>query len=563
MPNYAGTRWTDADGTSSGAFAGFDGTNGGSAGVVTWSIVEPGLSNQTLDPGFFFGQTVSFASVTPPNYAEILREAFGAWSAYGDIEFIQIEDQGDDFGRGEHATIRIGAASQGGPGGIYAQAFQPLTGMGGDVVFDSQDFLNLQLLDFDFFRIVATHEIGHALGLAHISPSITTAIMNSSLRLANGADLKADDIEGIQALYGEQDFAAETFYMPDDMDEIVLQHSGVDLTVEGNSSANTIDATALSGNETLMGHAGNDVLLAGTGENMLVGGTGKDQLDGGLGSDVMIGGEGNDQYWVDDEGDDVVEGDGAGYDAVWASVSNYTLPDHVERLRFTEGGDNTGRGNGLDNILNGNAGNDRFLADEGGADIFSGGLGLDVFDARNASEGLHLNLQNQSLNAGSADQDLFASIEIFVGSADYADTMLAGAGRVRFSGSGGDDYLSGGDEVDYLRGDGGNDTLVGGAGADALMGGQGDDHLYGGQGPDQFRFVDANFGHDTIHDFEDGLDSIRIHSTIATQISDVTISDNGTSLAMLTLNGDSALTISVLGLNGSIVFLDEQDFLFY
>lgn len=48
---------------------------------------------------------------------------------------------------------------------------------------------------------VATHEIGHILGLAH--STVKDAIMYPSLSpRTKKVDLKVDDVEGIQALYG-------------------------------------------------------------------------------------------------------------------------------------------------------------------------------------------------------------------------------------------------------------------------------------------------------------------------------------------------------------------------
>src|SRR5204862_525477 len=97
----------------------------------------------------------------------------------------------------------------------------------------------------------------------------------------------------------------------------------------------------------------------------------------GIGADTMIGGAGNDTYFVDNAGDVVTESAGAGFDAVWASVT-YTLAPNVEVL-VLNGTDNIGgTGNDLGNIIIGNDGNNR-IDGSTGADAMIGGGGNDTF----------------------------------------------------------------------------------------------------------------------------------------------------------------------------------------
>ena len=74
------------------------------------------------------------------------------------------------------------------------------------------------------------------------------------------------------------------------------------------------------------------------------------------------------------------------------------------------------------------------------------------------------------------------------------------------------DLLDGGEGADRLHGHSGNDTLRGGAGEDTLEGGSGDDTMAGGADADQFLFKAIRgaiaTGHDTIEDFEPGLDTL-------------------------------------------------------
>jgi Ca2+-binding RTX toxin-like protein len=73
-----------------------------------------------------------------------------------------------------------------------------------------------------------------------------------------------------------------------------------------------------------------------------------------------------------------------------------------------------------------------------------------------------------------------------------------------------DDSIFAGTDNDIIVGNDGNDFLRGDRGEDTLIGGQGNDELAGGRGADIFVFR-ANFGQDTINDFEDN-DMIDISS---------------------------------------------------
>lgn len=105
----------------------------------------------------------------------------------------------------------------------------------------------------------------------------------------------------------------------------------------------------------------------------------------------------------------------------------------------------------------------------------------------------------------------------------------------RIYGGADDDFIYGGDGDDFLGGSDGNDTVIGGRGddtirgggineiegCDLLVGGEGDDTIYlgsdedtaiGGEGSDTFVFqVDKSLnGIDTIVDFEEGIDKIKV-----------------------------------------------------
>ncbi|MFD0916530.1 peroxidase family protein [Pseudahrensia aquimaris] len=320
----------------------------------------------------------------------------------------------------------------------------------------------------------------------------------------------------------------------------------------------------MESNDLLSGHGGHDEIYGNADDDTLHGGLGNDILDGGTGLDTMYGGLGNDIYFVDHADDVVTELAGEGADRIFVDgVASITVADNIERLTFLDGGNHVARGNAGDNRIEGNAGMDKFVIDAGGADIFSGGSGRDTFDARSSLIGLELHLEDQSLNAGAVQDDTFGSMETYVGSSTASDFMMAGDGRARFAGSGGDDMLIGGAQHDYIQGDAGNDMLFGGGLRDVLIGGTGDDDLTGGSDRDNFRFINAGFGQDTIHDYEDGLDYLRIFSAVADELSDFTITGNGTSSVLMTLNADPLNTITLNGAGGASVFIDDGDLQFY
>ena len=131
----------------------------------------------------------------------------------------------------------------------------------------------------------------------------------------------------------------------------------------------------VNGADFLSGGIGNDRLLGGNGNDVLEGGVGNDLLNGGSGVDMMTGGAGNDIYFVNHLGDTVVELAAEGIDRVNSTLS-WTLGDNVEYLVLVGSANIDGTGNGLANVIRGNAGENRLLG-EGGADQLRGGAGND------------------------------------------------------------------------------------------------------------------------------------------------------------------------------------------
>jgi RTX calcium-binding nonapeptide repeat (4 copies)/Cysteine-rich secretory protein family len=155
---------------------------------------------------------------------------------------------------------------------------------------------------------------------------------------------------------------------------------------------------------------------------------------------------------------------------VVATPAPVQATENADRLEGTSSND-TIRGLGGDDTISGGAGDDRLYGNNGN-DYLAGSFGRDRLYGNDGNDTLF------------GEQD--------------------------------DDLLRGGNGNDRLWGNDGNDTLLGGNGRDRLVGNAGDDLLVGGGGSDLFvlesfrPFQAADFGLDTIDDFQSGRDKIQL-----------------------------------------------------
>jgi Ca2+-binding RTX toxin-like protein len=160
-------------------------------------------------------------------------------------------------------------------------------------------------------------------------------------------------------------------------------------------SVNDVPLPGGDGDDVIHGTSRMDELNGNGGDDTLIGYGGRDVFCGGPGADLLIGGLGDDDYYIEDDGDTVVEYPDEGLDSIVSWV-NFTLPANVEVL-FLTGAATVAIGNDIDNLLWGNwqfgsevhglGGDDTLLGYDGddlldggaGADSLCGGGGADIF----------------------------------------------------------------------------------------------------------------------------------------------------------------------------------------
>ena len=255
-------------------------------------------------------------------------------------------------------------------------------------------------------------------------------------------------------------------------------------------------------------------------------GSGKDHITGHKTADIrdiIATGGGNDvvNLWL--KGDDSVDG-GAGVDRLNVTVTGTSSGVWLQNLAKDDAGGFKGtfNGDGLNDITFGQMESFSFIDRAGGDDIIITGRGRDLLKGGDGND------------------------------------MLAGAsGNDRLFGQAGNDTLKGGFGFDRLFGGAGDDTLIGSKGKDVFFGGLDDDVMTGGLHADVFVYNGAlDEGLDTITDFKNGVDLIRVRNET---FNDLSIdSANGGNDTQITFVSGTVITLE--GVAASTIHANDFDF---
>ena len=318
-------------------------------------------------------------------------------------------------------------------------------------------------------------------------------------------------------------------------DDVFLVDSSGDIVIEAaNGGSDQVNASidyALAENVENLLLTGS--VIQGTGNalaNRLTGNNADNVLDGGIGADTMIGGAGNDTYVVDNAGDVVTEGVGAGTDVVQSSVT-YTLAANVENLTLIGASAINGTGNALANVVTGNSSNN-VLDGGAGADTMIGGSGDDTYVVDNVGD-VTTEAANEGIDGvlSSLSYTLSANVEILT----LTGSAISGTGNSL------DNVLIGNGVANTLSGAAGNDSLDGGSGADTMIGGAGNDS-----------YTVDNVGDIVTETAADGNDLVQasVSYTLAANVENLTLT------GVSTISGTGNAQDNMLTGNGADNLLD-------
>jgi serralysin len=422
-----------------------------------------------------------------------------AWSDVANIHFVRVgSGTSGDGAYSDDATILLGGYTSGENG---ASAFSYFPGStdasaaAGDVWVNETLGYNTSPAVGNYGASVLTHELGHAIGLAH--PSDYNASADANLTYAANASYYEDDRQyTVMSYFSEANTGANfgglypAAPMLDDIAAAQLLYGANPATRAG---------------DTVYGfHANADEpwFVASAPDSKLVfavwdaGGTDTFDFSGYAQNQVIDLRPGN-------------------FSDVGGLVGDVAIAENVTIENAVGGsGADVIHGNAASNSLQGGAGADSLDGGTGGRNTLFGGDGNDSITGGPDFDQVNGNKGDDSIDGGAGGNDWLLG-------GQGNDQIVAHAGNVIENGNLGQDTVTGGPGADVVRGGQGADVLNGGAGDDQLYGDLGDDVLTGGPGADTFHFAPGT-GADRVLDFNPGEgDHIRLDGVASYNLAQV------------------------------------------
>ena len=187
----------------------------GSPVTVTWSFVPDGLNipdgiGEGPGPSTLFATLDGAFSNSGGRavWIERIQQSFDRWEELSGINFVRRTNGTDEWddgalwdlpGNSVRGDIRIGAKFVDGQSGVLAYASFPSAG---NMVLDMDETWQSGPNQNRFARNILMHEIGHAIGIAHVCSSNATYLMEPFLTtFIDGPH--HDDIRAVQRHYGD------------------------------------------------------------------------------------------------------------------------------------------------------------------------------------------------------------------------------------------------------------------------------------------------------------------------------------------------------------------------
>lgn len=279
---------------------------GTGSGAVTFSIAGAGIRITEFANNTF---SRDFAETYPYDVEPVIRQAFTDWSDAGDVDFVQVVDDGVDGAETSVAYARYfhGVPQRSGNyGGVYFPSERPT---GGNAMIADAPITRPETAFLD----TILHQIGHIIGLGQTQNQDSVMLPSVFFGLPG---LGVGDIAAAEVIYGPQDSAPITYRLSALQDDVDAVFATDLLVIEGNARANSLYATDAA--DTLNGHDGDDRLM---------GRQGDDVIDGGLGSDTAVFRGAMSAYGIEGNADAAVVSGPDGVDTL----------RHVEQLLFDDG----------------------------------------------------------------------------------------------------------------------------------------------------------------------------------------------------------------------------------